>query len=355
MLTGLNAGVANQDALTRMHLSESHHGCSPAVWPGLAAEAERLRFYPEPDCRRIRERIAEHHGVTLEEVVVGNGTDELILMASLAFLDGGLGAVGSSATFPGYLMSAALARTPLREVPLDGYRIPLEGIAAACEEAPAVAFLCNPHNPAGTAAGASELERFFGRVQAQGTLVLVDEAYAEFAGEAFASTLPLVQAGHRAIVLRTFSKAYGLAGLRIGYAIGPSGDIARMLRVKASQPFSVNRLAQAAAAIALEDQAFLRHVVSETRRAKQMFCEGMDRIGVPWIPSETNFVLIRVPDSKDVCGRLHRDHGVLCRDAGLFGLSGHVRVSMGRVEQMAPVLAAITEILRAPAPAGATG
>jgi histidinol-phosphate aminotransferase len=347
MLRSFNAGVANQDSLTRMHLSESHHGFSPKVWPGLERELERLHTYPDPDCRYIRERIAEHHGLEVGMVAVGNGTDELILAAALAFLRQGTIAVGCSATFPGYAMASAVAGAVLREVPLSGYQVPLELLAARCAPEPSVAFVCNPHNPAGTSASAEALERFLRGSSQHGFLPVFDEAYSEFAGEGFQSVIPAIRSGQRALVMRTFSKAYGLAGFRIGYAIGPADLIFELLRVKSTLPFSVNRLAQAAAAISLADQAFLRHVVEENRRVKSFFYSEMERLGVPYVPSDTNFVLVQVPDSQRVHTLLHRDFGVLTRDTTPFGLGSHVRISMGTLEQTRHVCAALESLLPA--------
>jgi len=345
MLRSVNAGIANQDALTRMHLSENHLGFSPQVWPGIEREFERLKFYPDPDCGALREQIAAVHGVSADMVAVGNGTDELILMAALAFLREGALAVGSSATFPGYMMSSSLVNASFREVPLSNYRVPLDAIVEQCVGAPGVAFLCNPHNPAGTSVGAAALEGFLGGLGRKGFLAIIDEAYAEFAGEGFASALPAIRAGHRAIVTRTFSKAYGLAAFRIGYAIGPAELIARMLMAKTSLPFSVNRLAQVAASIALTDQAFVRHVVEQTRLAKELFYSELERLGVFYVPSDTNFVLVSLPDASRVCSRLQREFGVLTRDTMVFGLPSHARISVGRPDQVKLVSAALESIL----------
>ena len=345
-MTAFNQSIANQDALARAHLSENHFGFSPAVWPCVLGEQGRMNLYPDPESRAVREAIASFYDVDADMVAVANGMDEIILMTALAFLGEGVPAVTSSATFPGYLNSASVGRAEIRTAPLDGYRVPTSAMGALCRERRSVAFVCNPHNPTGTLADADGIADLVRAAAETGSLPVFDEAYAEFAGPAFASAIPLVRGGERALVTRTFSKAYGLAGFRIGYAIGRPEDIARVRALQSALPFAVNRLAQAAAICALRDQAFLASVVTRTQEAKAHFCSEMGRLGIEYVPSHTNFVALRIEESRLMAARLHGDFGILVRETTPFGLPSHVRVSMASGAPLNTLIASIATVHR---------
>lgn len=345
-MNALNPSIADADALTRLHLSENHLGFSPTVWPGVERELALFRFYPDPECRELRARLAAFYGVSTDHIAVGNGTDELLMQLALSAIGHGAKAVISASTFPGYAVSSRLAGALVHEVPLAGYEVDLPAMVAACRAGARAAFLCNPHNPTGTAVTREELSRFLAALATTDTLAIVDEAYAEFAGPSFPSAIPLVAQGARAIVLRTFSKAYGLAGFRVGYAIGPVDVIRRLNETRMALPFSVNRVAQIAARYALEDQAHLENVVRETLQVRSDFCAFLEAKGLGVTPSHTNFVLVRVPgDSRGFATRLHRDAGVLVRDTTAFGLPSHLRISPGTKETLARVSGAIDGVL----------
>jgi histidinol-phosphate aminotransferase len=184
--------------------------------------------------------------------------------------------------------------------------------------------------------------------EANGVIPIFDEAYIEFADHGAGSALPALQAGARLVLTRTFSKAYGIAGLRVGYALGPDSLIDRMRAVHNALPFSVNRIAQAAAASALDDPGFVDEVRSRTAAARAAFSEHLDRMGVRYLRSWANFVLIQTPfDSAVVAERLLREHRILVRDAGRFGFPCFVRVSLGTPEQMERFCDAFAEVIGA--------
>lgn len=333
-----NKAVSGADDLCRLHLSENHYGIAPHVRAVVEEELTRIHYYPDPECGDLREAIAAHHGVTKDMVVVGNGTDEILLMIALAFLGGG-DKVGltSASTFPGYQVTTALVGGTPRHVPMQGYRNDASALAAACGPDVTAVFLCNPHNPTGTALTESELRQLLDAAEATGVLPIIDEAYAEFSDQPFASVIPSIREGGRALVMRTFSKSHGLAGFRVGYAVGSPELIAELLRIRSALPFSVNRLALAAAGAALRHPEFVDEVRANTQQVKAYFYEEMDRLGIEYIRSQTNFVLIRVPgDSGEWSRRLVEEHGILSRDTTAFGYPGHIRLSMGdrvRTEQ----------------------
>lgn len=349
-MTVFNQGGAHHDSLTRAHLSENHFKASPAVAAVLERERARMHLYPDPECRALREAIARFYSIDVDMVTVGNGTDELILLTSLAFLRSGDAAVMAASTFPGYATASAIAGAELTRLPLDGYRSPVAAMIERCQHQRCLVFLCNPHNPTGTATDLVGVTALVHGARETGSLPIFDEAYAEFgelgelAGAGSASAIPLIREGKRALVMRTFSKAYGLAGFRVGYTIGRPEDIARIRQVQAALPFAVNRLAQAVALAALADQPFLADVVAKTARAKASFYAEMDAAGFRYQRSHTNFVLIDVGgDSKAIAARLLQDAGILVRDAGLFGLASHLRVSMLEDDSQAVLISALRQ------------
>lgn len=337
-----NQGGGHHDSLTRAHLSENHFKASPAVAAVVERELTRMHLYPDPECSALREAIARFYSVDVDMVTVGNGTDELILVTCLAFLRSGDAAVMAASTFPGYATSSAIAGAEVTRLPLEGYHSPVAAMVERCQRRRCLAFLCNPHNPTGTAVDLAALTSLVNGARETGSLPIIDEAYAEFAGAELASAIPLIRKGGRALVTRTFSKAYGLAGFRVGYAIGRREDIARVRQVQAALPFAVNRLAQAVALAALADQPFLSEVVARTARAKASFYADMDAAGLGYQRSHTNFVLLRIGgDSKAFAGRLLQDSGILVRDAGLFGLPSHLRISMLDDDAQSSLVAAV--------------
>lgn len=346
-MTVFNQGGAHHDSLTRAHLSENHFKASPSVAAVLERERARMHLYPDPECRALREAIARFYSVDVDMVTVGNGTDELILLTALAFLRSGDAAVVAASTFPGYATASAIAGAEIIRLPLDGYRSPVTAMIERCQQRRCLVFLCNPHNPTGTATDLAGVTALVNGARETGSLPIFDEAYAEFGeldGAEPASAIPLIREGKRALVMRTFSKAYGLAGFRVGYTIGRPEDIARLRQVQAALPFAVNRLAQAVALAALADQPFLAGVVAKTARAKAAFYAEMDAAGFRYQRSHTNFVLIDVGgDSKAIAGRLLQDAGVLVRDAGLFGLASHLRVSMLEDDSQASLVSALRQ------------
>jgi histidinol-phosphate aminotransferase len=343
-----NAATIDSPGDVRLHLSENPRPFTPAVRAAVLAELERGQLYPDPESTVLRERVASFHDLDPSMVVVGNGCDELVLLTALALVGPRGHGVTSAATFPGYRTAMSLLGATVAEVPLRDDRCDLEALAAAAVGSAAV-YLCNPHNPTGSAASRPELRRFLEATSAAGAVPVVDEAYLELAGEGIGSAVDFIREGGAAIALRTMSKAYGLAGLRVGFALGPAALIARLTRAAWALPFRVNRLAQVAAIAALEDQAQLRATCRELRATRDRFCRDLDELGLAYLPSETNFVMVRTPgDSGEATRRLEASHHLLVRDCGPFGLPGWIRISMGSPSDMSLAVAALGAVCTAP-------
>lgn len=342
-----NTGFPASMDMLRLHLNEMPYGAPPAALAAADTELDaRVGVYPDSDCTAPRQRIAEHLGVGIDMVAVGNGTDELILLTALTFLGPERTALVTRTTFPGYVQAAAVAGAQVRTVPLDGFRVPADALAAAMADGVDVTFICNPVNPTGTALDADGVERIVAAAEATGGIVVFDEAYMDFAGPAYEHALDAVRAGRPVIVARTFSKAWGLAALRIGYAVGPAELIGRLWRTRQSLPFNVNRLAQQAAVAALDDTGFLDRVRARTDAARERLYRGLTALRLEYVPSVTNFVLVHTGgDSARVAERLATGHQILVRDLTMFGIPGALRVTVGTPEQVDRFCAALARVL----------
>ncbi|WP_069768140.1 histidinol-phosphate transaminase [Streptomyces sp. LUP30] len=337
----------------RLHFNESPYG-APAE--ALDAAAEELRslhtHYPDHECTEIRERIARSVGVTPDMVAVANGADELIQLISLTFLtpSSGRPAAGTVAvteqTFPGYAAAAAVAGADPRPVPLADHRVCPSAMAEALRDGARLAFVCNPHNPSGTVLDRAEVGEIIDVAEETGAVAVFDEAYIEFAAPEHDVTLDAVRRGRRALVMRTFSKAWGLAALRIGYLVGPADLVGRIRATRQSMPFSVNRIAQRAAVTALDHPEFLAGVRERTAAARERLVKGLEAAGLDPVPSEANFVLVRTgADSTAVAGRLAAEHGVLVRDLAPLGKPGYLRVTVGTEEQVDRFCTALSAVV----------
>lgn len=311
-----------------LHRSENPWGASPKAIEAAHAELLRVNRYPDPRHTALIEALAAHYCVTTDRVVVGNGADEIIMMLAIALRDIGH-AVVSEITFQGYPKSLEAVGLPVVRVPLENNRV---GIAALIEEMnrrAALVFVCNPHNPTGSVLDAASVQSLCEAARTTGSHVVFDEAYAEFADESFVSALPWARECGAVSVLRTFSKAYGLASLRVGALIGGPDLVSRVETVQDAMPFHVNRLAQAAACAALEDQAFLEQTRALISVARKALCGHLDRLGLTHLPSQANFVTVHLPGiAADVTRQLLADH-VLVRDTADMGMPGWVRISVG--------------------------
>ena len=299
--------------------NESPFGPSPRVVEAAASAARSLHRYPDPLASPLREALAEELGVDAESILVGNGSDEMIYLLTMAYA----GADGSVVCAdPPYrideivpaIMGAAVTRVPLRD-----WRHDLDAMAEIDAD---IVFVCNPHNPSGTIVSADALRSFAERCRAR--LVVVDEAYLEFVDDPAATTLVNEAAG-KLVVLRTFSKIHGLAGARVGYLVG-SPEVVGVLRT-IRPPFSVGAMAQAAALAALADREHSAMVRREVRRGRERLRELFVVAGYGVVPSQANFVLVLAPDAEGLSSRLERS-GVSVRLGSSLGVPGTVRVSV---------------------------
>ena len=300
--------------------NESALGASPAVRAAIIKAAGRVHRYPDPLADELRAALAAELGVDADSIMVGNGSDELIYLLVIAFAAMGGRTICADPPYQmHYLVPRALGCQVTR-IPLRGWAHDLQAMASAEAE---LAFICNPHNPTGTAVPRSHIARFAARSRAG--LVVVDEAYIDFTDDPPATTaLDLLPLGN-VVVTRTFSKLHGLAGLRIGYLAGPRDIVATLRKVR--PPFSVNTIAQSAALVALADRDYRARVREQTLAARDATAAMFEDAGYPTVPSQANFILVRTPDPGKLAGALAM-HGVSVRPGQGLGVPGAVRVSI---------------------------
>src|SRR5688572_30143055 len=302
-----------------------------------------LNRYPDGGGFYLRQAIAKKHGVSQDQVVLGNGSNELIELLVRTFLKPGDEAVVPHPSFVVYPMIVQAVGGIRVMVMLRDYRLDLEAMARAITPQTKVVFIANPNNPTATMVTADEVEHFMARVP-EGTIVVFDEAYVEFAvGPDFPDAFSYVRQGRKAIVLRTFSKASSLAGLRVGYAVGDADAIALMNRIR--QPFNVNSLAQAAALAALEDESHILECVRMIEAGRHYLYDEFKALGLKYVPARANFILVDVGRSAaDIYQKLLLQ-GVIVRPMTSFGMESALRVTVGTPEENRRLIKAMKLVL----------
>ncbi len=324
--------------------NENPLGPSPKAVSAIKDALAGLHRYPDGAGYLLRNALAARFGLPLGRVALGNGSDELIEFLARAYLRPGQEAVSADPSFILYSKLTQVAGGRLVGVPLKDYRLDLPGMLAAITPRTRLIFINNPDNPAGTAVSRAELAAFLERVP-DGVLVVLDEAYIDFASD------PAVALGNDfldhptpVLVMRTFSKSAGLAGLRIGYALGPVETIRAFDRVR--QPFNTSIPAQAGALAALEDHEFLARTRELVRAGLAQFYACFEALGLFYVPSQANFVLFKVGlRAKAVADGLLRK-GVIVRHLASYDMPEFIRVSVGLPEENARFTQALAELVR---------
>ena len=322
--------------------NENPLGPSPKAVKALRERLGELHLYPDGDCFYLKRGLAKRFGVALERLIFGNGSNELIELAVRTFMRPGDEAVMAHQAFVIYRLVAQAAGGKCAVVPLKGFTHDLEAMAEAITPRTRLLFLANPNNPTGTIYRKKEWEKFLARLP--DVLVIVDEAYFEYvAAPDYPDSLAYQREGRAIVTLRTFSKLYGLAGLRIGYGIGPSEIVGLMHRVR--QPFNVNAAAQWAALAALGDHEHVERSLAVNREGMGYLTKEIARLGLEQIPSEANFILVRVGDGQELFGRLLR-RGVIVRPMGGYDLPEYVRITIGTMEENSRFIREISDIIK---------
>jgi histidinol-phosphate aminotransferase len=319
---------------------------SEKVQKAIIAQLAHLNRYPDGSGFYLRQALAKKHGFTQDQIVLGNGSNELIELAVRTFLKPGDEAIVPHPSFVVYPMIVQAAGGIRVMVMLKDHRLDLEAMARAITPMTKMVFVANPNNPTATIVTADEVEAFMARMPER-TIVVFDEAYMEFAmGPDFPNTLEYVRQGRKVLVLRTFSKAASLAGLRVGWGVADADAVALMNRIR--QPFNVNSLAQAAALAALEDEPHVQECVRMIDTGRQFLYDEFTALGIRYVPSRANFILVDVGRSaSDIYQRLLKE-GVIVRPMTPFGMESALRVTVGTPEENRRLVKALKTVLGRP-------
>ena len=316
---------------------------SARVQQAVMAALATLNRYPDGSGHSLRQALAKRHGVTPDQIVLGNGSNELIELVVRAFLRPGEDAVVPHPSFVVYPMIVQAVGGSRVMVRLKDHRLDLEAMARAITPATKIVFIANPNNPTATIVTAAEVERFMARVPER-TIVVFDEAYIEFAqGPDFPDTLNYVRQGRKVVVLRTFSKAASLAGLRIGYAVADGDAVALMNRIR--QPFNVNSLGQAAALAALDDDNHVLECVRMIEAGRHFLYDEFKALGLRYVPSRANFILVDVGRSAAEIYQKLLHQGVIVRPMTPFGMETALRITVGTPEENRKLAKALRTVL----------
>lgn len=329
--------------IIKMASNENPWGPSPKALDAAKLELEKAAMYPEGTCARLREALASRMGVTEDMVTVSNGGDNVLMMIAQAFLEPGDRVVMAAPTFPVYRTACLVMGGEPVEVPLKDFTHDLDAMARAAACGAKMVVICNPNNPTGTIVGSKELNAFL-NVLPQEVLVVLDEVYGDFVdSEDFPDGIELIRQGKWLISVRSFSKLYGLAGLRVGYGVGPPELIQALNRVR--EPFPVNRVAQAAALGALEDQEFKEKVLMETRLGRAQLASALRQMGLRCLDSHTNFLFVDLGrDSEEVFHALLA-RGIVIRPGKVWKTPTWCRITVGKPDENLELVRALTEIL----------
>src|SRR5687767_8628527 len=316
---------------------------SERVQKAIAAALGDLNRYPDGSGFYLRQALAKKHGLTTDHVVLGNGSNELIELLVRAFLRPGDEAVVPHPSFVVYPMIVQASGGIRVMVMLKDYRLDLDAMARAITPMTKLVFIANPNNPTATMVTADEVEAFMHKVPER-TIVIFDEAYIEFAlGPDFPDSLAYVKQGRKVVVLRTFSKAASLAGLRVGYGIADADAISLMNRIR--QPFNVNSLAQAAALAALEDESHILECVRMIEAGRHYLYDEFKALGLKYVPARANFILVDVGRSAAEIYQKLLLQGVIVRPMTSFGMESALRVTVGTPEENRRLIKALKTVL----------
>jgi len=333
-----------ESSIVKLASNENPRGIGPRTRAAIEAAIPEIARYPDGNGFELKAALSRRYHVDPSSIVLGNGSNDVLELAALAFLGPGRAAVYSQHAFAVYPLATQARGARGIMVPARDYGHDLEAMAKAIDDETFVVWVANPNNPTGTLARSAELEAFLRRVPER-VLVVLDEAYNEYLpADQRADTVKWLKRHPNLVLTRTFSKAYGLAGLRVGYALAHASVADVMNRVR--QPFNVNSLALVAATAALDDMEFVARSYAENLQGMRQIEEGAHKLGLDFIPSFGNFITLRVGKAAEVYKRLLK-RGVIVRPVGGgYGLPEHLRITIGTAPENEKFLAALAASLK---------
>jgi histidinol-phosphate aminotransferase len=333
-------GITNSIKLAS---NENPLGPPDSVKKILAGEIDDLSLYPDGSGYRLRNKLAKMHGASAAGITLGNGSNDVLDMIARVFLGADSEAVFSQYAFAVYPIVTQAVGATARAIPAVDYGHDLEAMLSAINDKTRVVFIANPNNPTGTWLRSDELRRFVEAVS-KDVIIVIDEAYFEYVDETdYPDTSSWVSEFDNLIVTRTFSKAYGIAGLRVGYSLSHP-DVADLLN-RVRQPFNVNSMSLVAAETALDDKDYLARAVELNRQGMQQYIDAFTEMGLEWIPSVGNFISVNLArDASQVDKRLLQE-GVITRPVANYGMPQYLRISIGLPEENTRCIASLKKVL----------
>jgi histidinol-phosphate aminotransferase len=325
---------AGQNIATGIKLSSNENplGPAPLARDALKEHLASLSRYPNSSAQALRNKLAHKLNIAPDQLIVGNGSDEVLSLIAKAYLEPDQQVCIPKVTFSVYETSALLAGARIIRVPLSNNKLDLTAMAESITKQTKIIYLCNPNNPTGTIYTQEVWQAFLESIP-EHILAVVDEAYAEYVSSVqYPDTIAdIINGRDNVIVLRTFSKIYGLAGLRVGYGLADASIIAALN--KARMPFNVNHLAQVAAAAALDDAGHLKASLDNNMQGKKYLYQELAKMGLKYQPTEANFIYIDLAQpAANICAKLY-ERGVAIRPLDSFGRPQAIRVTIGTAEQ----------------------
>jgi len=329
--------------IARMDTNENPLGPSPKAVEAMQGAIRQVNFYPDGPCLRLKRKVARRLGVAEDMVCFGNGADTCIRMVASAFVAEGDEVVMADPTFPVYSMFTRVMGGSEALVPLKDYTHDLEAMSDRIGPRTKLVVVCNPNNPTGSIVGKGELDRFLRRLPPH-VIAVLDEAYCDFVSDpGYPDGIRYLEEVSNLIVMRTFSKLHGLAGLRIGYVVADREIISAVERVR--EPYVVSSVAEAAALAAMDDQEFVDRVLENNERGRELLCRGFDRLGLAYVPSHTNFLFVDLKSPALPVVEALRRKGFLIRPGTPWKLPNCVRITFGTEAQNRAFVQAFEEVL----------
>src|SRR5580698_2979304 len=333
----------------KMASNENPWGPSPKAVAAMQAVLNDCSFYPDNDASELRAALAKRHGVQHDQVVLTAGSTSLLGIIARTLLSPGLNAVTSERSFIVYPIATQAAGGQLIQVPMHRDGFDLEAVAAAVDGNTRIIYLSNPNNPTGTIVDASDLDRFLDQLP-EHVVVVLDEAYFDFAQHfatqrsvEYSHSLKHVNQGRKVVVLRTFSKAHGLAGVRVGYGIGPAGLMSYFARMRTT--FSVSIPAQAAALAALDDETHVQKTLLNNSEQAERLTDALREFGYEVVPTWANFLYCELGEDAAAVAQSLQSEGVIIRPLGPWGAPTAIRITVGTPEQNEVFLKAFKKVM----------
>lgn len=329
--------------VVKMASNENPLGPSRRALRAMRRALREVHLYPESTCFYLKRKLAEELGIGENQLIIGNGSNEILEFLARAFLSEGDQVISSATSFLVYPIVTQACGAEYIEVPMKDFRYDLKGILDRITDRTRLIFIANPNNPTGTYVNREEVDDFLMKVPKE-VIVCFDEAYVDFVeAKDFPYLLFHVKTERpNLIVLRTFSKSFGLAGVRVGYGMGAPGLIQYLHKVR--QPFNVNSIAQAGAAAAVDDRLFLWRTKSLVARGRKYLYRRFRRYGFPCVPSQANFILFDTGLDSDQVFQAFLREGVIIRSMKAYGLPSWIRVTVGKRSENARFIRALRKI-----------